>query len=239
MTTTKETFEGGVYYDEASANAAIERLRALGYSSDDISVMMKDQERAKQFAGKTGTKAAEGTVTGGIVGGGLGAIVGALMATGSIAATVGTGGLAAPLVAGPLAAAIAGLGAGGLVGGVLGALIGAGIPEHRAKHYAEGIERGGMLIGVNPRTGERERVRQAFIPSRAERGTIEPTRGEVYEHTRNLKQRLGDVQQHLRDDIEQIDDPVARAMFETSAEVLGALITTYTHYEDKKEMAFR
>ena len=239
MTTTRENFEGGMYYDRASANDAVERLRALGYSNDDISVMMKDRERANAFAHETGTKAAEGTVTGGVIGGGIGAIIGALTATGSIAATVGTGGLALPLVAGPLAAAVAGLGAGGLVGGVVGALIGAGIPEDRAKEYAHGLDRGGMLLGVHPRPGERERVRQALTPVQSEYGTIDASRTQAYEHTRNLKQTLGEVQRHLREDITGVTDPAARAMFETSAEVLGALIKTYDDYESRKETAFR
>lgn len=156
------TFEGSVYYDRASAEDAVTRLQRLGYASDDISVMSKDHERARDFAEATGTKAPEGTVAGGIIGGALGAIIAGLTATGSIAAIAGTGGAAAPLVAGPLAAALAGLGTGALAGGVIGALVGAGIPEERAKEYSSGIERGGMLIGVRPRPEHRDDVARIF-----------------------------------------------------------------------------
>lgn len=58
------------------------------------------------------------------------------------------------IIAGPAAAAVAGLGAGGLTGGLVGALIGLGIPEERVKHYQDGIDNGGILMGVKPRSDE-------------------------------------------------------------------------------------
>ena len=47
-----------------------------------------------------------------------------------------------------------GAGAGGLAGGLIGALVGWGIPEDRAKAYESGIKKGGIVMGVNPRTDE-------------------------------------------------------------------------------------
>ena len=58
------------------------------------------------------------------------------------------------VIAGPLAAAIAGAGAGAATGGIVGALIGWGIPEERVKQYEEGIQNGGILMGVTPRSDE-------------------------------------------------------------------------------------
>ena len=40
----------------------MERLRGLGYSDKDISVMMKDKEKAHKFATDTGTHVTEGAV---------------------------------------------------------------------------------------------------------------------------------------------------------------------------------
>lgn len=185
MTTQGNTFgnnfEGGVYYDRNSAEGAVNRLGEMGYDRNDISVMSKDPEHARRFAEATGTKAPEGTVTGGVIGGALGAIIAGLTATGSIAAIAGTGGAAAPLVAGPLAAALAGLGGGGLIGGIIGAFVGAGIPEDRAKEYEEGLNRGGMLIGVNARDEHRDHLRDMFgstrSASRTERGDIDSSSG--------------------------------------------------------------
>lgn len=151
-----------MYYDYASANSRIQQLHDLGYSDKEISVMMRDKEKAKAFTEHAGGHAAEGAVTGGAIGGGLGAIVAGLMATGSIAAIVGTGGAAVPLVAGPLAAALGGLGAGAATGGLIGALVGAGIPKERAEKYSADLDRGGILLGVYPRTENRDDVRRVF-----------------------------------------------------------------------------
>ena len=46
------------------------------------------------------------------------------------------------------------------------------------------------------------------------------------------------VIEHLRKDVEIIDEPKAQALFETSAEVLSALVRTLDHYEQKTERAW-
>ncbi len=155
-------FESGMYYDYASAESRVQQLHDLGYSDKEISVMMRDKEKAKAFTEHSGGHAAEGAVTGGAIGGGLGAIVAGLVATGSVTAIVGTGGAAIPLVAGPLAAALTGLGAGAAAGGIVGALVGAGIPKERAVKYSEDLDRGGILLGVYPRSENRDEVRRVL-----------------------------------------------------------------------------
>ena len=42
-------------------------------------------------------------------------------------------------------------------------------------------------------------------------------------HTQVMQQRLQQTIDHLREDIEKVDEPQFKAMFETSAEVLGGL----------------
>lgn len=170
----------GIYYDPDTAESAVNQLHDWGYGPDEVSVMMRDREQAERFAKKTGTKTAkvaEGAAAGAGIGGALGAIVAALTATGSVVAIAGTGGAAAPLVVGPLAAALAGLGAGGLAGGVVGALVGLGIPEHKAREYEEGLNRGGLVLGVSPRTDDRDRVDRLFA------GGAVPTTSEAYDPT--------------------------------------------------------
>src|SRR5262249_1419658 len=56
------------------------------------------------------------------------------------------------IAAGPLAAVFAGGGAGGAVGAALGALVGYGIPDERVKLYERGINEGGIVMGVAPRS---------------------------------------------------------------------------------------
>ena len=51
--------------------------------------------------------------------------------------------------------------------------------------------------------------------------------------------RFQDLIDHLRSDIEKIDDPRAKAMFETSAEVFGGLQKAFRDYEQKNEPAWR
>jgi hypothetical protein len=58
-------------------------------------------------------------------------------------------------------------------------------------------------------------------------------------HTRKIEQRLRETVDHLREDIDKIEEPQARAMFETSAEVLGGLVKAFHDYDQKTESAWR
>jgi hypothetical protein len=158
-----DEFETQIYFDRTPAEAAVDRLHALGYQQDEIGIMMDDRTREKAFAAVVNAKGSEGLATGGVIGGILGAIVAGVTATGSVAAIAGTGGLATPLVAGPLAAALAGLGVGATGGGVIGGLVGLGIGESRAKQYEKGLREGGILVAVRPKDNvDRDAVRYAM-----------------------------------------------------------------------------
>ena len=54
-------------------------------------------------------------------------------------------------------------------------------------------------------------------------------------HTADIKGMLKDVIDHAREDAGKVDDPQARALFETTAEVLNGLVAAYDHYESKSE----
>ena len=126
----------------------------MGYCSDEISVVMSEDTRKKYYGkdatleAEVGNKAAEGAAIGGAVGSTLGAIAAPFAAVGTSSVLPGLG----LVIAGPLAAAIAGAGAGGVTAGLVGALIGWGIPEDRLKDYEQGINDGGILIGVKARS---------------------------------------------------------------------------------------
>jgi hypothetical protein len=60
-----------------------------------------------------------------------------------------------------------------------------------------------------------------------------------YHHTRKMKKALEELKSHLREDIEKVDEPQLKAMFETSAEVLGGLVKAFSDYEQKNESAWR
>jgi len=60
-----------------------------------------------------------------------------------------------------------------------------------------------------------------------------------HHHVQNVSKRLQELIDHLRSDIEKIEEPRAKAMFETSAEVLSGLKKAFHDYESKNELAWR
>jgi hypothetical protein len=58
-------------------------------------------------------------------------------------------------------------------------------------------------------------------------------------HTEKMKGRLQEIMTHMREDIHKVDEPQLKAMFETSAEVLGGLMKAFSDYEKKNEAAWR
>lgn len=140
----------GLFKTRAAAEAAVDAILKRGYSRDDISVLMSDSTKSKEFAVETGTHAVDGAGIGGALGGTIGAVLAGIAAVGTSIALPGVG----LIIAGPLAAALAGAGAGGATGGIIGALIGAGIPEHRAKVYDAGLRGGGILLGVEAKDAD-------------------------------------------------------------------------------------
>jgi hypothetical protein len=140
----------GVFKTRVAAEAAVDAIIKRGYTRDDISVLMSDATKNKEFAIETRSHAADGLGYGAAVGGAVGAVLAAIAAVGMTVSLPGIG----LVVAGPLAAALAGAGAGGAAGGLIGALVGAGIPEHRARVYDASLRAGGILIGVEARNNK-------------------------------------------------------------------------------------
>ena len=58
-------------------------------------------------------------------------------------------------------------------------------------------------------------------------------------HTQKMCKALHDIRNHLREDIQKVDEPQLKAMFETSAEVLTGLAKAFDDYERKNEAAWR
>lgn len=138
----------GLFVNRVAAESAVDAIIKRGYVRDDISVLMSDSTRNKEFALETRTHAADGAGIGGAVGGAMGAVLAAIVAVGTSLIIPGIN----LIIAGPLLAALAGAGAGGATGGLIGGLIGAGIPEHRARVYETSLRGGGILIGVEAKT---------------------------------------------------------------------------------------
>src|SRR5580658_9110487 len=141
----------GIYQNTKQADRTVDDLLAAGYLSDDISVLLPDNQGTKDFAHDKSTKAPEGTAagvtTGGVIGGALGLLAGI-----GVLAIPGVGPF---IAAGPIMASLAGLGVGGAVGGLIGALVGMGIPEYEAKRYEGHIKAGGVLLSVHCDTADK------------------------------------------------------------------------------------
>ena len=63
--------------------------------------------------------------------------------------------------------------------------------------------------------------------------------GDPRHHTRKMAKQLEETIAHLREDVKKVDEPQLKAMFETSAEVLGGLVKAFKDYEEKNEAARR
>ena len=58
------------------------------------------------------------------------------------------------------------------------------------------------------------------------------------EHTANIKKEFKKLSEHLREDVEKLNDPQAKALFEVSAEVIDGLEKAFEDYERKNETAW-
>ncbi|HTL77847.1 MAG TPA: hypothetical protein VL136_00455 [Candidatus Babeliales bacterium] len=58
-------------------------------------------------------------------------------------------------------------------------------------------------------------------------------------HTANVRKEFRQLIDHLRGDINKIEEPKAQALFETAAEVITGLDTAFKHFEEKSETAWK
>src|SRR5256885_13997463 len=94
-------FVTGFFKTRAAAEAAVDAIIKRGYTRDDISVLMSDATKNKEFAVQTRSHAADGLGIGGAIGGTVGAVLAAIVVIATPIAI--PGGL---FVAGPIAAAL-------------------------------------------------------------------------------------------------------------------------------------
>lgn len=63
--------------------------------------------------------------------------------------------------------------------------------------------------------------------------------GDPRRHAARTRVMLEDLANHTREEGRTVTEPKARALFETTAEVLLGLATAYDHYEKRSEEAWR
>jgi len=146
---------------EPQANDILMHLRNLGFSSSEVSVLLKARETKNISMKEDAVREAE---KGGLVGGALGALAGL---------TIFSAPILGPLaVAGPIIAALGGAAVGGVVGGLAGgtgALTRIGIPEHATPRLQQKIDEGAILIAVHSnQPAKLDRALRVFKSSGAE-----------------------------------------------------------------------
>ncbi len=141
----KNTAVFGIYSSRAAVEETIDELTSAGFRTEDISVLLPENEGTKDFAHEKNTKLPEGVATGATTGGAIGGTLGLLAGIGALAIP----GLGPFIAAGPIMGALAGLGVGAATGGFVGALVGMGIPEYEAKRYEGRVKQGGILLSVH------------------------------------------------------------------------------------------
>jgi uncharacterized membrane protein len=133
----------GVFDSKDQAERAVNEMRNSGYSTEEISLVAKDdRNRGRQGEGTTMNNISDGTTTGGVLGG----LAGLALGAGALAIP----GLGPIMAAGPIAGMLSGAATGGIAGG----LIDWGIPEERGRHYEERVRQGKILAAV--RTDDRK-----------------------------------------------------------------------------------
>jgi hypothetical protein len=149
---------------EDQADVIVGKLRAAGFTDNDISVLFPDKGSTRDFAHKKETKMPEGATVGASTGGVVGGTIGLLAGVGALAIP----GLGPFIAAGPIMAALGGGAIGAVGGGLTGALVGLGIPEYEAKRYEGKVKQGGILISVHSDSNdEAKRAKDIFKESGA------------------------------------------------------------------------
>lgn len=151
----------GIVDTPAQAEITVERLRAAGFATDDVSVLFPDRRGSHDFAFEHHTKAPEGALAGAGLGGVLGGIVGIAAGVG-VLVVPGFGSLVA---AGPFLAALSGIATGGILAGVVGAALGARVPEIQARHYDGKTRLGSILVAVHTETKSAASQARAVLKS--------------------------------------------------------------------------
>jgi hypothetical protein len=126
----------GLFKDQDSAQNAYKSLTESGYTTDEIDVVMSEETRGKYYEENTT----------------LGTEVWNKSAESAAARTI----LALPdlglVISGPIAVAIADSGKGEFASSIVGALVDWGVPADRLKAYEQGINDGGILIGITSKS---------------------------------------------------------------------------------------
>lgn len=135
----------GIYSSREVVDNAVNRLKAAGFRTEDISVLIQDNVGSKDLGYERHSKIPEEALRDGIYGAVIGGIIGGLIGAGIISASF----LNPLIVAGPVIGALTGIACGGIIGAVIGAIIGQPIPEYEVRRYSGRLRKGSILLSVH------------------------------------------------------------------------------------------
>lgn len=154
----------GVVTTQAQANAAVERLQAMGFRAADVSMLVPDKRGARDFGFVRHSKLPEGLGLGGLLGGAVGFVAGMGIGPSPLSpdwmAAIAHGSSQGPVV---LAMAFAAAAA--LVGAVVGAIVGFFMPEIEARHFEGRSPVGDILVAAHAESREAVRRARAVLDS--------------------------------------------------------------------------
>lgn len=136
----------GVFETEEHAIQAIENLKAMGYSDNEISIVAKHIEIIKDHGEEIVPKTRDGMIAGAAMGGAIG-LTGLFIGLSALAIP----GFGSILAIGPILTTLGGAVAGATTGagGLQHALKEHGISEKEAKTYQDDVENGRILVMVH------------------------------------------------------------------------------------------
>ncbi|HXZ05241.1 MAG TPA: hypothetical protein VEH81_10430 [Ktedonobacteraceae bacterium] len=140
MAMTQDFIAVGVFHDSEQARHAIDELKSVGYSENEIGFLARASVTGSQEDTLSGAET--GAVEGGIIGGVLGA-----------AASLLIPGFGPAIAGGILLATFGAAGIGALAGSLIGALISIGVPEEEAHHYQHELKKGRTIVTVKASSG--------------------------------------------------------------------------------------
>jgi len=139
----------GVFEDRAAAEAAVDDLRAAGFTDDQIGIAMRHSDVATTHGEAATTTAADesmagtGALTGALAGAGLGTLAGFAVLSGMIPV------IGPAIAGGTLGIILSNAAAGAGVAGLVGALAGSGYSDEESTYYQGEFEAGRTLVTVH------------------------------------------------------------------------------------------
>ncbi|MGG4265879.1 general stress protein [Peribacillus simplex] len=136
-----------IYENENEAISAVENLKEQGYTSDQISVVAKKNDKLPNEAEEVSPTKPDGFVAGAATGGAVG-LTGLLIGMSALAIP----GIGPILAAGPIFATFGGAAAGAVsgAGGLKKPLLKIGLEEAEVNRYVEDIKSGKILVIADP-----------------------------------------------------------------------------------------